>query len=204
MFDIIILLAMLLFVLVLLFVIFSAFLGFLITKVPFVPTSENDIKFIVEKLGITSKNIFYDLGSGNGKVCFLVHELCGARCVGFELTWWTHLWAEIRLKINSPLPLFGQRGGAEGGGVQFYCQNFLKANWSEANFIYGYLYPFLMVKVEEKFIKDCKPGTVAVTRDFPFPNLKPTEVYYLPKKHEIYVYKQNLEAMKCAGLYAQN
>jgi len=181
---------MLIFALVLLFVITSAFLGFLLTRVPFVPSREYEIKFITKKLGISSNNVFYDLGSGNGKVCFLVNELTGAKCVGFELTWWAHLLAKIRLwwKINSPFsPSFEKRGA---GGVKFKNQNFFKTDWLEANFIYAYLYPPVMGMVETKFIEDCKPGTIAIVKDFPFPNLKPQEIYKMPKRHEIYIYKK--------------
>lgn len=198
---------MLLFVLMMLFIITSAFLGFLMTRVPFVPTYRGDIEFVVKKLGISSGDVFYDLGSGDGKVCFLVNELSGAHCVGFELTWWTHLLAKIKsLFYNPSQPPLMQRGGGsavtsqnrgaplfskEGvGGVRFINRNFFKQSWSEANYIYGYLYPPLMGRVEQKFLADCKPGSIAIIRDFPFPNLKPINVYQMPKKHEIYIYKK--------------
>ena len=87
---------MLAFALFLLFVIVSAFVGFLMTRVPFVPTYASDVKFIVKKLGITSADVFYDLGSGNGKVAFLVEKLAGSKVTGYELTWWTHLWAKLQ------------------------------------------------------------------------------------------------------------
>lgn len=166
-----------LFALLMLFIISSAFLGFLITRVPFVPTYASDIEFAVKKLGITSADIFYDLGSGDGKVVFLVNKLSGASCVGYELTWWTHLLAKVKSKFKN-----------QNGKLEFRNQNFFKANWIEANYIYGYLYPPLMGRVEEKFLADCKPGSIAIIRDFPFPNLKPTEVFYMPKEHEIYIY----------------
>lgn len=162
-----------------LFVNFSGFLGFLITRVPYVRTYKSDIEFFVKKLKISSSDIFYDLGSGDGRVCFLVNQLTGAKCVGFELTWWTYLLAEIRLMIKDKRLK-----------VEFKNQNFFKHNWSEATVIYGYLYPPLMGRVEEKFLADCRPGSLAIIRDFPLPNLKPTEVFYLPKKHEIYIYKK--------------
>ena len=66
---------MFLFALLLLFVIISAFLGFLLTRVPFVPTRASEIEFIVKELGITSRDVFYDLGSGDGKVVFLIEKL---------------------------------------------------------------------------------------------------------------------------------
>jgi hypothetical protein len=47
-----------------------------------------------------------------------------------------------------------------------------------------------MGRVKEKFLADCKPGSIAIIRDFPLPGLKPDEVFYMPKKHEIYIYKK--------------
>lgn len=168
---------MLVFVIIQLFVIFSAFLGFLLTRVPFVPTYKSDVEFFVKKLGISSSDVFYDLGSGDGKVVFLVEQLSGAKVKGFELTWWTHLLAKIKK-------------AARKSKAQFVNRNFFKQDWSEANYIYGYLYPPLMRRVEEKFLADCKPGSIAIIRDFPFPNLKPLETCYMPKRHDIYIYKK--------------
>jgi hypothetical protein len=172
---------MLVFAFVMLFIITSAFFGFLITRVPFVPTYTSDIEFIVKKFNIQPSQVFYDLGSGDGKVCFLVNKLTGAKCVGFELTLWTHLLAALKLKVKS-----------KKSKVEFRNTNFFKANWQEADFIYGYLYPPLMGRVEEKFLKESKSGSIAIIRDFPFPNLKPQEVIKRPKEHEIYIYMKDL------------
>ncbi len=166
---------MLVFSLVVLFVITSAFLGFLQTRVPFVPTSREDVGFIVKKLALGPKDIFMDLGSGDGRVCFLVEAASGAKTVGYEMTWWTHLIAKFKARLKK-------------SKASFYCRNFFKENWSNASVVYGYLYPPLMRQVEEKFKADCKPGTFAVIRDFPFPSLKPMEVIYRPGNHEIYIY----------------
>ncbi|HYV33551.1 MAG TPA: hypothetical protein VE973_01760 [Candidatus Limnocylindria bacterium] len=175
--QITILLLFLLFALFLLFVIFSAFLGFLLTRVPFVPTHAGDIKFIVNELKLSPKDVFYDLGSGNGSVVFMVEKLSGAKTKGFEMTWWTHLWARLQALVT-------------GSKAKFVNRNFFNANWSEANIIYCYLYPPLMGKIEEKFKAEMKPGSIAIVRDFPFPTMLHAAKYYLPKEHEIYVYRK--------------
>ena len=196
-----VLLLLLLLAATMLFVIVSEFVAFVRTRVPFVPTRAGDIKFIVEKLGITSNDVFYDLGSGNGKVVFMVNKLSGATCVGFELSWWTVLFAKVKSKFwNSPLPSLMQREGVAAvtssfqkrgtGGVKFHCKNFFKQDWSGANYIYAYLYPPLMGRVRDKFLAECKPGAVAIIRDFFLPGLKPEATYSLPKKHEIFIYKK--------------
>lgn len=158
---------MLLFVLLLLFVLISALVGFVLTRVPFVPTSQKDIALIVQKVPITNTDVFYDLGSGDGKVVFGVEKLSGAKVKGFEMTLWTHLWAKVKkIFLRSHAELSNQ--------------NFFKQNWVEATVIYGYLYPPLMKRVEEKFRTDCRPGTMVVIRDFPLPTLKPVEVINPP------------------------
>lgn len=162
--------------LVLLFLISSEFVAFLRTRVPFVPTHAGDIEFIVRKLGLSKKDVFYDLGSGNGKVVFLVEKLSGASATGFELGWWTILFAKAKAKLTN-------------SRAQFKNQNFFNSDWSGANIIYCYLYPPLMGRIEEKFKKELRPGSLAIVRDFPFPNMAYSEKYYLPKDHEIYVYK---------------
>lgn len=167
---------------VLLFIILSEFVAFLRTRVPFVPTHAGDVKFIVEKLKLSPTDVFYDLGSGNGKVVFLVEKLSGAKTVGFELGWWTILFAKIRLKI---LDLRFKRKHH----IKFKNKNFFKENWSGANVIYCYLYPPLMGRIEEKFLAELKPGSIAIVRDFPFPTMTYAEKYYLPKDHEIYIYR---------------
>ncbi len=169
------LIVFLLFTLVLVFVISSAFFGFLRTRVPFVPTSRKDIEYIIKKINLKPTEVFFDLGSGNGKVCFFAEELSGAKVVGFELTRWTHFFARVKACFKN-------------SKAKFIRKDFFKENWSEADVIYCYLYPPLMRRIEEKFLGEMKPGSKAVVRDFPFPTLSYQEKIYRPDNHEIYIY----------------
>ena len=175
MYTLVLLLFLFLAILVL-FIISSSFLGFIITRVPFVPSYAHEVKFIVEKFGITSQDTFYDLGSGDGRVIFLVEKLSGAKTKGFELTLWAFFFSKMKKFIK-------------GSKAEFVNKNFFKQSWSEANFIYAYLYPPVMSRVEEKFVSNCKPGSYAIVRDFPFPSLKPINIFKMPKGHMLYIYK---------------
>jgi hypothetical protein len=172
----IILIVFLLWTCLLLYVITSAFIGFLITRVPFVPTSSWDIEFLVKKLPITSKDTFFDLGSGDGKVVFLVERLSGARVRGYELTSWTHYLALFKKRLS-------------GSKAEFKKEDFFKASWKEATIVYCYLYPPLMAQVEQKARQDLRPGSFVVCRDFYLPGMKPQEVWNMPHDHEIYIYR---------------
>jgi len=170
------------FTLLLVFIIASSFLGFLITRVPFVTSPEKEVLSAIKEAGITSQNIFYDLGSGNGKICFLAEKSTGAKAKGFELTLWNYLYAKLKARLTN-------------SKAQFYRKDFFKENWAEANYIYAYLYPSLMRRVEEKFVADCRTGSIAIIRDFPFPNLKPFKVLSSGNGHEIYLYIHSRHAI---------
>lgn len=159
----VLLLFFLLFSATLFFVVVSSFIGFLITKVPFVPTTKKDIRLLVRQLPILPSDIVYDLGSGDGAVILSVERISGAKGVGFELTWWTHVVAKIRGYSTHSLSTFKR-------------SDFFEEDWSDATIVYAYLYPPLMGRVEQKFLMNCKPGTRAVIRDFPFPTIEPIEV----------------------------
>lgn len=177
-----VLLLFLLLAIFILFMVLSEFVTFVRTRVPFVPTSKNDIEFLIKQAGITNKDVFYDLGSGNGKVLFMVEKLSGAKVKGFELGWWTILYAKIKLKIKD----FRSK---KKHPIEFVNKNFFHEDWSEASIIYCYLYPPLMGRIEEKFKTSMKPGSMAIVRDFPFPNMPYKEKHFLPKSHEIYIYQ---------------
>lgn len=155
----------------------SAFIGFLRTRVPFVPSPQNDIEFIVRELKISKNDVFYELGSGNGRVVFLVEKLTGAKSVGFELTGWTYLYAKFMAKIFKSKSIF-------------INQDFFSVPWREATVIYCYLYPPLMKKIEDKFLREMRSGSTAIVRDFPFPTLKHSILYKMPNDHCFFVYKK--------------
>ncbi len=49
------------------------------------PTPASVILELTERIAFTTNDVFYDLGSGLGKVTMLVHLLTGTRCVGVEV-----------------------------------------------------------------------------------------------------------------------
>jgi hypothetical protein len=168
------LLFFLVFTLLLLLIIASAFLGFLITRVPFIRTPSRDIGEIIRLGNIGTGDTVYDLGSGDGKIIFALAKHTGARGVGFEQAHWTHVLASIKNKF------LGNRN-------LFLRDNFFNHSWSGATVIYCYLYPPLMRQIGEKIKTDCKPGTRILVRDFPIPNLE-QRGYYRHGKHELFLY----------------
>lgn len=154
----------------------SSFLGFVMTRVPFVPTTARDIRLIVERVPLSSHDIVYDLGSGNGKVVFMLERLTGAQAIGFEAMLWAHWYARIKRALTR-------------SGATFVLGNFFKHDWSKATVVYCYLYPPLMRQIGEKILAECKPGTRVIVRDFPIPNLPQIDHFQTHKNHEVFIYR---------------
>lgn len=161
--------------LLILVVVFTEMVNFVQTRVPFVPTAKADIVDMAKRAGITEQDLFFDLGSGNGKVLFGVEQSTGARTKGFQRGGWMHWYAHLKKWFTS-------------SKVQLVSGNFFDHPWAEATIIYTYLYPFLMVQVGEKALQDCRPGTKIVARDFPILELQPTQTWKTPSGHTMYLY----------------
>lgn len=164
-----------LFSLVLLFYITSSFFGLLRTWVPFVTTPNRDIKEMFEVFEFSENDILYELGSGNGKVCFMAEKKYGVKTVGFELTLWLYIYSKAKA--------FFTRSKAE-----FYFKDFFKADWSGTTVIYAYMFYPLMTRIEEKFLRECPKGSRAILRDFAFPNLMPEKTLKTHNGHKLFFY----------------
>lgn len=149
--------------------------NFLQTRVPFVPTSKEDLVDLVDRVGITEKDFVLDLGSGNGKVLFTLEKETGAKTMGIQRAGWTQVYGKLRKFLT-------------GSKTKLISGNFFDHSWSEATIVYGYLYPFLMSQVGEKALGDCRSGTKIISRDFPIPNLKLYQTWETPTFHQMYLY----------------
>src|SRR5438128_1720353 len=79
----------------LVFVMTTSLISIVKTRVPYVRTRAADIREIAGRLNLTKQDVFFDLGSGDGKVVFMVEQISGAQGHGFELTIWPHWVARL-------------------------------------------------------------------------------------------------------------
>lgn len=160
----------------LLMVVLSNFWHFWKTGVPFIGTPNQDIEFVATQFGIDSRDVFYDLGSGDGRIIFSIERLTAAKAKGFELITWAY-WLALVKK-------FFLRSEAE-----FVNGNFFDSSWREATIIYCYLFPSLMSSVEAKLKNECQSGTLLISRDFSLPSLRPISESRGPSGHQFFIYR---------------
>ncbi|MBI2552828.1 SAM-dependent methyltransferase [Candidatus Uhrbacteria bacterium] len=149
---------------------------------PFVPSGSRALKHIFDAVGIRPGEVFYDLGSGDGRV---VREAArrGAYAIGIErsriLTWWARL---LNVILRPP---------AEGSlaKARFINGNFLVSDISRADTVYCYLLPEAMAKLRPKFERELKPGARVVSRAFKIHGWTPRQRFQFGKRTvPVYLY----------------
>lgn len=120
--------------------------------VPYEPTTYGIAKEMLNMAGVTSKDLVYDLGCGDGRILIMAAKERGARGVGVDL---------------DPERIRESRENAKAAGVthlvRFYEQNLFDTDISQATVVMLYLYPEVNIKVRPKLLKELKPGTRIVS-----------------------------------------
>ncbi|KKP70273.1 MAG: hypothetical protein UR87_C0065G0009 [candidate division CPR3 bacterium GW2011_GWE2_35_7] len=157
--------------LVLLFVFFSFRAYFF--GAPFVPSNYGVIKKVLDYTDIKEGSVFFDLGSGDGRV-LLEAAKKGALAIGYELN---PFWFFIS-KINVLLHGLNDK-------VTVKRENFMQAPFSEADILYLYLFPEKIAQIEQMLQKKLKKGAQVITYRFPFLNWKERKKF---EKEKVFLY----------------
>jgi SAM-dependent methyltransferase len=132
---------------------------FLITGVPFVPTPKKYFKILFKEIGLKDSDVVYDLGCGTGIFLFAAKKAGVKNLIGYELS-------PALVLIAKVLNWFKRTK------VRFVCGNFMKADISDATFIYLFLVGPVLPKVWEKIKKETKTGTIVVSLSSPIPGIE--------------------------------
>ncbi len=135
----------------------------LILRCPFVPTSRRTAREMVRFARLKGTERVYDLGAGDGAVLIEAKRAHpGVTAIGIErvitVVWLG--WLRIKLSRQS---------------VDLRLGDAFDTNVSDAGAVFLYLAPHLMEKLEKKFDRELKPGTVVVSNTFRFPGREATE-----------------------------
>jgi 16S rRNA G966 N2-methylase RsmD len=124
---------------------------------PYVPTSSTIVDRMLKLAEVRSRDIVYDLGSGDGRLVIEAARRYGARGLGVE--------REARLVELA-------RENAKKAGiadrVQFTQDDLFNVDVGGATVVTLYLLPRLLVLLEPKLRKELKSGTRVVSHDYPF------------------------------------
>ena len=120
--------------------------------VPYEPTSYGIAKEMLEMAGVTSKDLVYDLGCGDGRIVILAAKERGATGVGVDL---------------DPKRIAESRENAKAAGVthlvRFFEQNLFDTDIKKATAVMLYLYPEVNIRLRPKLLRDLQPDTRIVS-----------------------------------------
>ncbi|MBT5338759.1 hypothetical protein HN858_01515 [Candidatus Falkowbacteria bacterium] len=78
--------------------------------------------------------------------------------------------------------------------VQFFHDDLFNIDFKNADILFAYLWHTLLPQLEKKFLEQAKPGTIIITHETFFPNLKPNKIITLhPNKknsEKLFIYKK--------------
>lgn len=146
---------------------------------PFMATKKRNIKKALEMSELRPGEIFYDLGSGTGRVLAIAARDFGAKAKGFELSYYHYCLSKINIFL---------RGLS--GPIRIFWKNFFNENVSDADVIFCWLTPRAFVKLKEKFEKELKQGARVVTFSSPLPGWQANETFSFSKTENLFLYRK--------------
>jgi SAM-dependent methyltransferase len=123
--------------------------------VVYIPTPQPIVDAMLEMAGVTSADVVYDLGSGDGRIVITAAKRFGARGVGIE--------------IDPTLVRKATENAAAAGvsdRVRFVQQNVFTADIHDATVVTLYLLQSLNERLRPKLVRELKPGTRIVSHVF--------------------------------------
>ena len=128
-----------------------------------VPTAPKFIDGFFELAPVSSSDVVFDLGSGDGRLLFAALDKGAGRCVGIDID---------PKKVSEANELAESSGIAD--KVVFIEGDFLERDLSEATLILCYLFPEALIALRSKFESELKTGTRIVSEAFSVPKWKET------------------------------
>lgn len=157
------------------FLLFLCLLGlswFAGTDAPYVPTVMDNIRKVLRLAGLKKGKIFYELGSGDGRVVYEAASL-DAISSGIEQSWlrvWYSRWKAKKLRLSN---------------IFFYHGDIFKRHYYPADVIYIYLLQPAINRLEKKLQEELKKGAVVITQRYHFKSWKPFK-----KIGDFWIYKK--------------
>lgn len=137
---------------------------------PYVPTKMQKIRKILKFAGLKKGDIFWELGSGDGRVVIEAAKM-GANAYGVEQSLLRVLLSRLQAKKQN-LP-----------NAKFIHGDIFKTDFSSANIVFIFLLPKGVEKLEPLLKRNLKKGARIITQTFHFKTLKPYKKVLLTEKN---------------------
>lgn len=145
--------------------------------ISFIPTAMDEVGIFYDMAPVSSSDVVYDLGSGDGRLLFAALERGASRVVGIELN--PDHAAEAAETAR-------KRGLSD--RAAFVNADIMETDLSGATIIVCYLFSTASTALKPKFEAELKPGTRVVMESFPVHGWKPLKIKKLAHR-TFYLYQ---------------
>ena len=153
----------------------------LLQQVPYVPTPQDVVEKMLNLAKVTSDDVVYDLGSGDGRIVITAAQKYGARAVGIEIN--PDLFRQSSTRIKD-LGLDSR--------AHIICENMFDVSLHPATVVTLYLLTSFNEKIRPKLDSQLRPGARIVCHDFHIPGWDPEKIEDVVSKnglpHKLYLY----------------
>jgi cyclopropane fatty-acyl-phospholipid synthase-like methyltransferase len=153
----------------------------LIKQVPYVPTPQDVVDKMLELAKVTSNDVVYDLGSGDGRIVITAAQKFGAHAVGVEIN------PDLYRQSSNRIKELGLDGRAH-----IVCEDMFDVSLSHATVVALYLLTSFNEKLRPKLETQLHSGARIVCHDFHIPGWDPDKVVEVVSKngisHTLYLY----------------
>ncbi|MEC4805163.1 MAG: methyltransferase domain-containing protein [Jaaginema sp. PMC 1079.18] len=139
----------------------------------YVPTPHKITRSLLNFAKVNSTDIFYDLGSGDGRILIEAALRWGMRGVGIDI---------------DPQRLQQAQDNAQTAGVEglleFRQGDLFESDFREATVVFIYLLPHLNLRLRSRLQQQLQPGSRIISKDFDMGDWLPHKTLFLPAKTE--------------------
>ena len=144
-------------------------------RVPYVPTPEAVVDKMLEMANVTSKDLVYDLGCGDGRIVITAAKKYGARGVGIDINPQRIAEANENLKKEKL-----------GGKVRFVQGDIFNIDFSQATVVTLYLLPDINLELRPHLWRQLPVGARVVSHDYHMGDDWPPEQVERPANKIVY------------------
>ena len=148
-------------------------------EVPYVPTTQVAVEAMLKLAGVTSEDVVYDLGCGDGRIVIAAAKLYGAHGVGIDI---------------DPQRIREANENARKAGVEqlvrFEENDLFRANIREASVVTLFLLTSVNARLRPKLLRELRSGTRVVSNTFEMGDWKPDKEFTVDTGDEGYFSKK--------------
>jgi len=135
----------------------------------FIPTPSPVVDALFTLVQVTSDDVLYDLGCGDGRILITAAQRFGARGVGIDIDG-DRIQASIRNAAAAEVSHL----------LQFRCQDLYTSDFKDATIVILYLLPHLNLKLRPHLFAQLQPGTHILSHDFDMGDWLPEKTLQIP------------------------